>query len=211
MPLPLVIVAVLGQRRRCSNMLNGEKAAVPTRRRSMKGIGAMVRLTAAAVFSGAVMVSASPDAHAEPLSSADQVAITHAVTGIGLYTDVRDWARVSSLMADQVTTDYTSVFGGQIVTTSREDLVGQWRTTFQGFDATQHQITNVSVNGGGDEASTLSHVRAIHWIDLRSWTVGGVYTHRLVRGPNGWQVASIAIQRLYEEGDRDVFDAASRR
>jgi SnoaL-like domain len=177
----------------------------------MRGIGVMVRLTAAAVFSGAAMVSASPDARAEALSAADQVAITQAVTGLGLYADVRDWQRVSLLMADQVTTDYTDVFGGQIVTTSREDLVEQWRTTFQGFDATQHQITNVSVSGGGDEASTLSHVRAIHWVDGRSWTIGGVYTHRLERGPNGWQIAFMAIQRLYEEGDRGVFDAASRR
>jgi SnoaL-like domain len=177
----------------------------------MRGIGAMVRLIAAAVFSGAAMVSASPDAHAQPLSAADQVAVTQAVTGLGLYTDLRDWQRVSSLMADQVTTDYTDIFGGQIITTSREDLVGRWRTTFQGLDAGQHQITNVSVSGGGDEASTLSHVRAIHWVGQRSWTVGGVYTHRLVRGPNGWQVAFMAIQRLYEEGDRTVFDAASRR
>jgi hypothetical protein len=38
-----------------------------------------------------------------------------------------------------------------------------------------------------------------------------VYTHRLVRGSNGWQIAFMAIQRLYEEGDRGVFDAASRR
>jgi hypothetical protein len=173
--------------------------------------GFIVRLTVAAVFSGAAMVSASPDAHAEPLSAADQVAITQAVTGVALYTDVHDWDRVSSLMADQVTTDYTDVFGGQIVTTSREGLVGQWRTTFDGFDATQHQITNVSVSGGGDEASTLSHVRAIHWVGPRWWTIGGVYTHRLMRGPNGWQVTFMAIQRLYEEGDRAVFDAASRR
>jgi len=177
----------------------------------MRGTCAMLRLSAAAVFSGAAMVSASPEAHAEPLSAADQVAITQAVTGVGLYTDVRDWQRVSSLMADHVTTDYTDIFGGQIVATSREDLVAQWRTTFEGFDATQHQITNVSVSGGGDEASTLSHVRAIHWVDARTWTVGGVYTHRLVRGSNGWQVAFMAIQRLYEEGDRGVFDAASRR
>ena len=100
------------------------------------------------------MVSASPEAHAEPLSAANQVAITQVVTGVGLYTDVRDWRRVSSLMADHVTTNYTDIFGGQIVSTSREDLVAQWRNTFEGFDATQHQITNVSVSGGGDEAST---------------------------------------------------------
>ncbi len=50
----------------------------------MRGTGAMLRLSAAAVFSGAAMVSASPSAHAEPLSAADQVAITQTVTGIGL-------------------------------------------------------------------------------------------------------------------------------
>lgn len=93
----------------------------------------------------------------------------------------------------------------------RADLVEQWRTALQGFDATQHQITNVSVNLSGDDASTLSHVRAVHWIDGRFWTVGGIYTHRVIRAAEGWRVAFMAIQRLYEEGDRSVQEAAAAR
>jgi hypothetical protein len=54
-------------------------------------------------------------------------------------------------------------------------------------------------------------VRATHWIDDRFWIVGGVYTHNLVRTPDGWQVTYMRFQRLYEEGGRAALrDAAAR-
>jgi SnoaL-like domain len=124
---------------------------------------------------------------------------------------MRDWDRVLRLLADQVTTDYTSLFGGAASTVPRADVVAQWRSALEGFDATQHQITNVTVTGSGAEASALSHVRATHWIDGKFWTVSGVYTHRLARAADGWRVTYMAIQRLYEEGDRSVFEHAANR
>lgn len=176
----------------------------------MGSVTGLVTVVGAVVASMLAMVPPG-SANAVTLPADDQVAITQAVTGVGLYTDVRDWDRVGALLADEVVTDYTSLFGGAANTTERADLVDQWRSTLSGFDATQHQITNVSVSGAGDEASTLSHVRATHWIDGRSWTVGGVYDHRLVRSAGGWQVTYMAIRRLYEEGDRSVFEAAAQR
>jgi hypothetical protein len=146
-----------------------------------------------------------PPAGAAPLEAADQVTITQTVTGVGLYADLRDWDRVGALLADEITTDYVSVFGGAVATASRAQLVDQWRTTFAGFDATQHQITNVAVTPNPDgTATTRSHVRATHLLGGRSWVLGGVYTHHLVRAPSGWQVTFMGIDRLYEEGERLV-------
>ncbi|WP_254020352.1 nuclear transport factor 2 family protein [Mesorhizobium escarrei] len=62
-----------------------------------------------------------------------------------------------------------------------------------------------------EPAIARSHVRATHWIDARSWTVGASYLHRLVRTPGGWRVSTIAIRRLYEKGDRAVLAAAADR
>jgi hypothetical protein len=158
----------------------------------------------------AVPCLAAP-ARADALSPADHIAITETVTGVGLYSDLRDWDRVQALLADNVTTDYVSVFGGDVQTTTRTGLVTQWRNTLQGFDATQHQITNVAPHPSADGATAQSHVRATHRISDRLWILGGIYTHQLIRGGAGWQVTSLRIQRLYEEGDRSLLQEAVAR
>jgi hypothetical protein len=172
----------------------------------------IVKLVAAAALSTAAMVSKSGRAETIQLSAADFHAIAETVTGVGLYGDLGQWVEVAELLADQVTTDYTSLFGGAANSTSRAGLVRQMRATLQGFDATQHLIGNVQVRGStAEEASAVSHVRATHWIDGRFWIVGGVYTHNLVRTSEGWQVTYMRFQRLYEEGSRAALrDAAAR-
>lgn len=168
-------------------------------------------MTAALVMSTSVVMAGPDMAQPSPLTAEDGLAVSETVTGVGLFADLRQWDRVGTLLADEVTTDYVSVFGGAPATVSRADLLEQWRATLGGLDATQHQITNVTVSPDGAGAIALSHVRAVHWFEGRSWTLGGVYTHRLLRGPAGWQVSAMAIQRLYEEGDRGILAAAAAR
>jgi hypothetical protein len=170
-----------------------------------------LRLAGAWLLSVLTVLCCAPHVRAEPLPPADQVAITQTVTGVGLYSDLREWDRVLALLGDHVTTDYVSVFGGEVETTTRTDLVEQWRNTLQGFDATQHQITNVAVQGSADSATTRSHIRATHRIGDRLWILGGVYTHQLVRSPAGWQVTSMSIHQLYEEGNRALLQEAVQR
>ncbi|MER9252561.1 nuclear transport factor 2 family protein [Mesorhizobium sp. M0598] len=171
------------------------------------------RVLASAV--SAIMVSAiSAPALSVPgtaLTVEDRIAIAEAIAGIGLYADLRDWNRVKSYFAASVTTDYTSLFGGKVATSDRDALVAQWQGLLPGFEATQHLITNITVEGAGNDAVARSHVRATHWIGSRFWTVGGSYLHRLVRTPEGWRVNAIAIHRLYEEGDRAILAAAADR
>ncbi|TJU86776.1 MAG: nuclear transport factor 2 family protein [Mesorhizobium sp.] len=139
------------------------------------------------------------------LTSEDKAAIAEAVAGIGLYADLREWDRVKSYFTTRVTTDYTSLFGGEVA------LIAQWQGLLPGFDATQHLITNIVVEGAGNDAVARSHVRGSHWIGARFWMVGASYLHRLVRTPEGWRVSAISIHRLYEEGDRAVLAAAADR
>ncbi|MER9231205.1 nuclear transport factor 2 family protein [Mesorhizobium sp. M0622] len=152
-------------------------------------------------------LSASGDA----LTAEDRIAIAEAISGIGLYADLREWGRVKSYFAALVTTDYTSLFGGEVAISDRDALIAQWQGLLPGFDATQHLITNITVDGGDNNAVARSHVRATHWIGARFWTVGASYLHRLVRTPEGWRVNAISIRPLYEEGDRAVLAAAADR
>jgi hypothetical protein len=171
-----------------------------------------VKPAAATASSAAANVPTSGGTDAIQLSAIDVQSITQTVTGVGLYSDLRDWNQVAQLLADEVTFDYTSLFGGEVATNSRSDMVGQMRATLQGFDATQHLIGNVQVTvSTAEEVTALSHVRATHWIGERFWIVGGVYSHRLVGAPGGWKVTYMRFQRLYEEGNRAALrDAAAR-
>jgi hypothetical protein len=146
------------------------------------------------------------------LSAVDVQVISQAVTGIGLYSDLRQWAQVAELLADEVTLDYSSLFGGKAAVSSRSATIDQMRATLQGFDATQHLISNVQVSAADeDQARTVSHVRATHCIGERFWVVGGVYNHHLARTPDGWHVTYQRFQRLYEEGDRGALREAATR
>ncbi|RWP41367.1 MAG: nuclear transport factor 2 family protein [Mesorhizobium sp.] len=86
------------------------------------------------------------------LTSEDKAAIAEAVAGIGLYADLREWDRVKSYFTTRVTTDYTSLFGGEAATSDRDALIAQWQGLLPGFDATQHLITNIVVEGAGNDA-----------------------------------------------------------
>ncbi|MGX9177596.1 nuclear transport factor 2 family protein [Mesorhizobium sp. BHbdii] len=173
------------------------------------------QVVASAVFAATLAATSLPalstTRSAATLTVEDRTAIAEAVAGIGLYADLREWNRVRSYLAARVTTDYTSLFGGEVATSDRDALIAQWKGLLPGFDATQHLITNIVVEGAGNDAVARSHVRATHWFDTRFWTVGASYLHRLVRTPEGWRVSAIAIRRLYEEGDRAVLAAAADR
>lgn len=175
-------------------------------------MNAFILLRALTVGALMAWLPATPTAaQSAPLSAADRLEIAEAVVGVGLYADLRDWNRVERLLAPEVTTDYVSLFGGSVTTSRASDLVAQWRSVLSGLDATQHLISNLSIQGDGDCAQVTSHVLARHWLGERSWTVGGVYTHRLIRREGGWRVDFIGLRRLYEEGDREIISLAADR
>lgn len=138
------------------------------------------------------------------LAIEDRLEIIDAVGGSMLHLDLKDWRRVLDYLMPQVTTDYTSVFGGDPVTCTRESLVEGWSSRLPGFDATQHTVTQTSVSGSSTRATTVSNLRAAHWVDGRIWAFGGTYHHELVKTSDGWRISSIRIKMAYEEGDRSV-------
>ena len=153
----------------------------------------------------------SPNGPPAPLSAEDRLDIMDAVGGIMLQVDVKDWDKVRRYLMPEVSTDYTSIFGGDPVTCDSDVFVQGLRSRLPGFDATQHIVTQISVSGSGDHAMTISNLRAAHWIESDIWAFGGAYRHTLTRTAEGWRIASLAIEMHYEEGDRAVRDAAVER
>ncbi|MDE0060496.1 MAG: nuclear transport factor 2 family protein [Defluviicoccus sp.] len=150
----------------------------------------------ALVFAGVLTTTAA----AEP---ALHVKIVETITDIAAGADRDDWGRVRSAMSDEITTDYTSLFGGEPVSQPADDLVKSWAAFLPGFDSTHHMVTNHTVtSAGADRATAEADFTATHRIGDALWVLGGRYSYRLDKSDSRWLVTSMTMQALWETGDR---------
>lgn len=119
--------------------------------------------------------------------------------------DDRDWTRVRAGLADEVHTDYTSLFGGEPERVPAEVLVARWQDLLPGFDGTQHLLGPLVV---ADDGAVACDVRGYHRLDGRTWMVAGRY--RLTVDRDG-RIAAIVLRVTYEDGDRGLTATAAGR
>jgi SnoaL-like domain len=121
--------------------------------------------------------------------------------------DAHDWETLRASFADQVRTDYTSLFGGEPETVAADDLVARWRPLMLGYTATQHQTGPVVATGDRLDA----HVTAHHWLDDApggdTWTVHGHYVARVA----GERITELTLLTLRQTGNRDLPALATER
>lgn len=141
-----------------------------------------------------------------PETAMDGTEITSVVNRIAILSDLRDWASVRQCFTDQVTVDYTSLTGGQPETIATDALVQRWKSSSSStFKTTQHLLGSHTVTRQGDAATCLSHFQARHVaLDTTKgvWTLGGHYTHDLVKTSSGWRVRGMKMTWTWEEGTR---------
>ena len=131
------------------------------------------------------------------------VEIIETITDIAAGADRHDWGRVRSAMSDEITTDYTSLFGGEPVIQPADDLVRSWAAFLPGFDSTHHMVTNHTITRAGPGTATAeADFTATHRIGDALWMLGGRYSYRLDKSDAGWLVTSMTMQALWETGDR---------
>lgn len=143
---------------------------------------------------------------------ADQAQINRTITDIAAGADRHDWERVRSAFADTVTSDYTSLWGGEPVTQPADELVAGWSGFLPGFDSTHHMVTNHSiVSMSDDNAVAQADFTATHRIGDDLWTLGGRYTYELASNGDRWLVTSLTMTALWETGDRGLVTTAGQR
>jgi hypothetical protein len=111
---------------------------------------------------------------------------------------------VRACFADELVTDYTSLWGGEAETLSADALVSRWQEFASTLAATQHLTGPVIVHNGHAE----THVVAHHWVpggDL--WTVHGHYVARIVNG----RIAELTLQTFHAGGHDGLPTVAARR
>lgn len=146
------------------------------------------------------------------IALADQAEISRSITDIAAGADRHDWERVRSAFDATVTTDYTSLWGGDPVNQPAEELVAGWAGFLPGFDSTHHMVANHTVTSiDGDSASAEADFIATHRIEDGLWTLGGRYSYELKRSDDRWLVTSLTMTALWETGDRGLVGTASER
>ena len=124
--------------------------------------------------------------------SSDAAVLTRMLHAI----DARDWDGVRAAFAEEVDTDYTSLWGGEPAIATIEDLLTGWRELVAGLAATQHLTGPILTVDG----RLHTHVRASHWKDGDAWTVYGHYIAVIADG----RIAALTLQTYQQEGNRDI-------
>ena len=141
----------------------------------------------------------------------DRAAISDTIFKYATGVDRRDWALYRSIFTDTVDFDF-STWRGVRQAMSADEWVIAARDTLACFDATQHNLTNLVITLDGDRATAVVHMVATHYFDGEVQTLGGFYTHGLVRGDDGvWRIAACRLVITWETGDRALFGRAAAR
>lgn len=118
--------------------------------------------------------------------------------------DARDWTGLEAVFTPDAGCDYGALGNPH----GAAEIASLIRSTIGDLDATQHLIGNVTVTVQGDTATAdcsliAQHIRADtpggdHYL------LGGRYSDRLVRTPEGWRIAHRTLHRIWTTGNRDV-------
>ncbi|REE95859.1 nuclear transport factor 2 family protein [Thermomonospora umbrina] len=145
----------------------------------------------------------------------DRAAIVETTTRMAWHADRREWDRLKTIFADEVTLDYTSLHGGEPVTLTPGEIVDGWEAGLSGYDATHHMITNQLVTLTGDTAVCTATFQATHRLATPFgsplWTLGGTYRFDLVRNGDDWRISGLVMTATWADGNQQLAALAAAR
>jgi hypothetical protein len=140
-------------------------------------------------------------------------AVRDTVTRVTHEVDAKRWVELRTLFADEVLTDYTSLFGGTPMKQTGDAVINGWKSAL-GKIQTHHQLGPVTVKLAGSSATATCQVRALHQADGApggtQWEVLGHYIFELSQGPDGsWKVQRMTILTRIQTGNRKLLQEAN--
>lgn len=129
--------------------------------------------------------------------------------------DRRNWPLYRSIFADEVEFDFSSFSGTPGTKMKADDWVANVSSLQDGFDATQHVLTNFVYDISGDVAVVDVYMKAEHFLTNsegdNSVALGGFYTHELRRGEEGWKIHKCKLTVTWNRGNRALYQMAAER
>jgi len=142
----------------------------------------------------------------------DRVELNELMNRYAQAIDLRDWSRLDSVFVEgEIEADFTSMGLKQPFKGPRAQWIAAVRDTINGFDATQHFFANHSAEIDGDHATDTRYMQARHQLGAAHYTIGGYYTGRMLRTPQGWRIARYTLQVTFTDGDRRLMGIAYRK
>jgi hypothetical protein len=93
-----------------------------------------------------------------------------------------------------------------------DNFVAILASVIEGFDATQHIVTNILHQLDGDRATTSCYVLAEHFLNNdrgdRNVGCGGRYTIDTRRTPEGWRIARLKFTTSWFRGNTSLYQLA---
>ena len=144
---------------------------------------------------------------------ARDAAVRTVVARIAHTIDRRHWDDLRALYADEVTTDYTSLFGGEIQRQTGDGLIAAWRQLLSPLDATQHLVGAIDIRLHDGGAVAECHVRGYHLCARApggpEWMVAGQWVIALVEHGHHWRATGMTLRTFYQTGNRNVLAEAA--
>jgi hypothetical protein len=142
----------------------------------------------------------------------DQAELNELMNRYAASIDLRDWTRLRTVFVDgDIEADFTSMGVKQVFRGPAERWVEAVRKTLIGFDATQHFFANHSCEIDGERAVDTRYMQARHQLGAEHYTLGGYYTGRMLRTPQGWRIAAYKLTVTFSDGDRRLMGIAYRK
>lgn len=145
----------------------------------------------------------------------ERAEITDTILNYATGIDRRDWARFRSIFMPEIGLEFTTWSGAPRTRIHADDWVANVTAGLSGFDATQHSLTNFVITLRGDEATAVVYMNAHHYLvedgKREMQSIGGYYTHQLVKTAEGWKIADCMLTVTWEMGDRALFGRAAER
>jgi hypothetical protein len=134
------------------------------------------------------------------------------VTRVPHTIDAKQWTELRALYADEVATDYTSLFGGAPQRQSGDALIEGWRGALAHV-VTQHLLGPIDVTISDTRARAECHVFATHHAagapGGADWTVLGHYVFDLALRDGRWRITAMKLETIHQIGNTKLLSEAA--
>jgi len=130
-----------------------------------------------------------------------------------LGVDTLNWKLYRSAFADEVQMEFPDPSSPGVISSKSwrvEDWVAVARR-LEGFDATQHYLSNFIYHINGASAQVSSYLAAEHHLGPDYFTLGGRSTYSLERRSDDWKVVKVALAPWWMRGDQALLAKAGER
>jgi hypothetical protein len=131
----------------------------------------------------------------------DRVDIIELMNRYALGVDRRDWALYRSCFEDR----FAIVAEGWPDAMDADEWVDIIRQGIHNYAATQHQMSNHTIEVDGDAAHCITYIRAVHHQPKAAggsqWVLVGYYDLDLTRHDSGWKIARFNLTTWWSEGN----------